>query len=104
MRLSIPPAHGVRAHHPAGLPRRHADNWDAVRPLRKISDSSASRLPTSNLFLAGHQIRVTITGADPIAEDFPRTPAAPTVTIDRNFAYPFYVSLLVIAPSDDTAK
>ena len=61
-------------------------------------------LPTSNLFLAGHRIRVTITGADPVAEEFPRNAVPPTVTIYRNVAHPSYISLPVIAASDEKGR
>jgi putative CocE/NonD family hydrolase len=56
-------------------------------------------LPTSNVFLAGHRIRVTITGADPVAEDFPQTPSPPTVTVYREAAHRSYISMPVVSTS-----
>jgi predicted acyl esterase len=52
--------------------------------------------PTSNVFDAGHRIRITITGAD--ADTYLTTPVdpPPTVSIFRNAEHASYVVLPII--------
>jgi putative CocE/NonD family hydrolase len=53
-------------------------------------------LPTSNLFDAGHRIRVTITGADDDTYETPQLDPAPTVSIYRGSEYASYIELPII--------
>jgi len=53
-------------------------------------------LPTSNIFDAGHRLRVTVTGADADTFLTPQLDPPPTVTIYRNADYPSHIVLPVI--------
>lgn len=53
-------------------------------------------LPTSNIFDAGHRIRVTLMGADADTFATPQLDPAPTVSIYRNTEYNSYIDLPVI--------
>jgi len=57
-------------------------------------------LPTSNIFDAGHRIRITITGADAGTYATPRLDPPPTVSVYRNIEHSSYVVLPII-PEDD---
>ena len=53
-------------------------------------------LPTSNIFDAGHRIRVTIMGADADTFATPQLDPAPTVSIYCNAEHSSYIDLPVI--------
>jgi uncharacterized protein len=53
-------------------------------------------LPTSNIFDAGHRIRVTIMGADADTFATPQLDPAPTVSIYHNAEYSSYIDLPII--------
>ena len=53
-------------------------------------------LPTSNIFDAGHRIRVTIMGAEANNFATPQLDPAPTVTIYRNAEHSSYIDLPII--------
>lgn len=53
-------------------------------------------LPTSNIFDAGHRIRLTIMGADADTFATPQLDPAPTVSIYRNTQYSSYIDLPII--------
>ncbi len=52
--------------------------------------------PTSNLFDAGHRIRVTVTGADADTFETPQLDPPPTVSIYRNSEYASFIELPII--------
>ncbi|MBN1562271.1 MAG: CocE/NonD family hydrolase [Anaerolineae bacterium] len=52
--------------------------------------------PTSNIFDAGHQLRITITGADADTYLTPEQDPPPTITVYRNADYASYIVLPVI--------
>ena len=53
-------------------------------------------MPTSNLFDAGHRIRVTVTGADADTFETPQLVPPPTVSIYRNSEYASFIELPII--------
>ena len=56
-------------------------------------------LPLSQVFAAGHRIRLTITGADPREKDRPETTPPPTITIFHDAMHASFVTLPVIPSS-----
>ena len=56
-------------------------------------------LPLSQVFAAGHRIRITITGADPREKDRVETAPPPTITIFHDAMHPSFVTLPVIPSS-----
>ena len=72
------------------------------RPVELIFDLH----PTSNIFDAGHRIRLTVTCADQTIFDTPVLSPAPKVSIHRNSKFPSYVQLPVIpgAGEEETVK
>jgi putative CocE/NonD family hydrolase len=80
-----------------GLPyhRSFADDLQplpAGEPVELVFDL----LPTSNIFDAGHRIRVTIMGADADTFATPQLDPAPTVSIYRNAEYGSYIELPIV--------
>jgi len=53
-------------------------------------------MPMSNLFDAGHRIRVTVTGADQNTFETPRLDPPPTVSIYRSSEYASFIELPII--------
>lgn len=80
-----------------GLPyhRSHAEDIAAL-PVGKPVELVFDLHPTSNIFDAGHRIRVTITGADKDNTLTPELSPAPTVSVYRNAEYASYIVLPVI--------
>ncbi|MBN2302841.1 MAG: CocE/NonD family hydrolase [Anaerolineae bacterium] len=81
-----------------GLPYHRSFEADLV-PLP--SDGTPVELvfdlqPTSNVFDAGHRIRITITGADDENFQTPRLDPPPTVRVYRSANYPSHIVLPVI--------
>ena len=60
--------------------------------------------PTSNIFDAGHRIRLTVACADQTSFDTPVLSPAPKVTVHRNSRFASYVQLPVIPRSLDEEK
>ncbi|MEW5902015.1 MAG: CocE/NonD family hydrolase, partial [Acidobacteriota bacterium] len=56
--------------------------------------------PTSNIFDAGHRIRVTITCADQTSFETPELSPAPMVSVFRNAQQASFIELPLIAPED----
>jgi putative CocE/NonD family hydrolase len=80
-----------------GLPyhRSFAEDLQSLpagEPVELIFDL----LPTSNIFDAGHRIRVTIMGADADTFATPQLDPAPTVSIYRNAEHSSYIDLPII--------
>ncbi len=82
-----------------GLPF-HRGNEADVTPLTpgEPAELVLDLHPTSNIFDAGHRIRITITGAD--VDNYAVQASAPTVTIYRDAAHASYVELPIIPPSE----
>jgi uncharacterized protein len=80
-----------------GLPYHRAFAEDA-EPLSASEPAELvfDMLPLSQVFSAGHRIRLTITGADPREKDRPEVSPAPVVSIYRDRVHPSYVTLPVI--------
>ncbi len=77
-----------------GLPWHRSLQRDLVDlPAGEPAELVFSLLPTSWVFRAGDRIRVTITGADPVAEPYPEGPRPPTVMIYRDAAHPSFIAL-----------
>jgi putative CocE/NonD family hydrolase len=53
-------------------------------------------MPTSNLFDAGHRIRVTVTGADANTFETPQLDPPPTVSVYRSSEYASFIELPII--------
>lgn len=83
-----------------GLPWHRSFQRDlADLPPNKPVELVFSLLPTSQVFPAGDRIRVTVTGADPVAEPYPKGPQPPTMTVYRDAAHPSYIALPRVATS-----
>ena len=91
-KLSLPPFKYM------GLPyhRSYAEDIEPIpegEPVELVFDLH----PTSNIFDAGHSIRITVTCADQNNYDTPELFPAPVVTVYRNSTYASCISLPVIS-------
>ena len=87
-RLSAAPFNSI------GLPY-HRSYEEDIAPLPKGQPAELvfDLLPTSNVFDAGHRIRLTITGADQTAFKTPETSPAQVVSVYRNARFASFVEL-----------
>ena len=60
--------------------------------------------PTSNIFDAGHRVRITITGADADNNLTPRLSPAPAVRVHRNRRHGSFITLPIIPATDRPAS
>ncbi len=60
--------------------------------------------PTSNIFNAGHRVRITITGADADNNLTPRLSPAPAVRVHRNRRHGSFITLPIIPVTDRPAS
>jgi putative CocE/NonD family hydrolase len=83
-----------------GLPWHRSFEADiAPLPAGEPVELSFALLPTSNIFDAGHRIRLRITGADRDSHFTPQLEPAPEVSVYRDATYPSYVELPIIPPA-----
>ncbi len=82
-----------------GLPWHRSYEEDVAELPDEPVELAIVLQPTSNIFEAGHRIRVTITGADWDKFFTPRLPEAPTVTVYRNGRHASRITLPFIPNS-----
>jgi putative CocE/NonD family hydrolase len=84
-------------HENMGLPWRRCWEEDLEPlPQGELVELVFDLYPTSNLFDAGHRIRVTVTGADVDTYETPQLDPAPKVSIYRGSEYASYIELPII--------
>jgi len=81
-----------------GLPfhRSHKEDVATLKP-GEIAELVFDLQPTSNVFNAGHRIRITLTCADRDNASTPELSPPPTVTVFRNTEHASFISLPVIS-------
>jgi hypothetical protein len=83
-----------------GLPYHRSFAEDVQPPASgQPAELVFDMLPLSRVFAAGHEIRLTIMGADPREKERNESSSAPEVTIWRDSSHSFYVTLPVIPKS-----
>jgi len=80
-----------------GLPWHRSNEEDMMELPNEPVELAIVLQPTSNIFEAGHRIRVTITGADRDKFFTPELSEAPTVTVYRNARHSSRITLPIIA-------
>jgi putative CocE/NonD family hydrolase len=80
-----------------GLPYHRSFAQDVAPLPDKPVELVFDLLPTSNVFDAGHRIRLTITGADKDTALTPELSPPPTVSIYRNADHASYITLPIIS-------